>query len=98
MALCMGYQVLSCDHHALNPAIVRAFPQGSVMRLDLCDREGKYSNGFCHWPQCAWRRADGTWQPASANFTSLATPNAIGSGKTALATLLHEGEALPLRQ
>ena len=63
------------------------------MRLDLCDREGKYSNGFCHWPQCAWRRADGSWQPASANFTSLATPNAIGSGKTALATLLHEGEA-----
>ena len=52
---------------------------------------GKYSNGFCHWPQCAWRHADGTWQPASANFTSLATPNAVGSGKTALATLLHEG-------
>lgn len=25
--------------------------QGAVMRLDLCDREGKYSNGFCHWPQ-----------------------------------------------
>lgn len=65
------------------------------MRLDLCDREGKYSNGFCHWPQCAWRAADGTWQPASANFTSLATPNAIGSGKTALATLLHEGEPAP---
>ena len=52
---------------------------------------GKYSNGFCHWPQCAWRHSDGSWQPASANFTSLATPNAVGSGKTALATLLHEG-------
>lgn len=25
--------------------------QGSVMTLDLCDRQGKYSNGFCHWPQ-----------------------------------------------
>lgn len=23
--------------------------QGSLMTLDLCDREGKYSNGFCHW-------------------------------------------------
>ncbi len=56
---------------------------------------GKYSNGFCHWPQCAWRRADGSWQPASANFTSLATPNAVGSGKTALATLLHEGAHAP---
>lgn len=26
-----------------------------------------------------------------ANFTSLATPDAVGSGKTALVTLLHEG-------
>lgn len=23
---------------------------GSTMYLDLCDRQGKYSNGFCHWP------------------------------------------------
>mmetsp|Transcript_12072 Transcript_12072/g.36231 ORF Transcript_12072/g.36231 Transcript_12072/m.36231 type:complete len:656 (-) Transcript_12072:500-2467(-) len=63
----------------------------AVMRLDLCDREGKYSNGFCHWPQPAWRKPDGTWVPSQANFTSLATPDAIGSGKTALMTLLHEG-------
>jgi hypothetical protein len=41
--------------------------------------------------QPAWRHADGTWQPAFANFTSLATPNELGSGKTALVTLLHEG-------
>ena len=25
--------------------------RGATMRLDLCDRPGKYSNGFCHWPQ-----------------------------------------------
>ncbi len=61
------------------------------MRLDLCDRAGKYSNGFCHWPQPAWRRPDGQWVPSAANFTSLATPSAVGSGKTALVTLLHEG-------
>ena len=30
--------------------------RGATMRLDLCDRPGKYSNGFCHWPQPAWRR------------------------------------------
>ncbi|KAF5828250.1 oligoendopeptidase [Dunaliella salina] len=64
---------------------------GSTMTLDLCDREGKYSNGFCHWPQPSWRREDGRWQPAMTNFTSLATPNQVGSGKTALVTLLHEG-------
>ena len=34
----------------------------------------------------------GEWVPSQANFTSLATPNAIGSGKTALNTLLHEGK------
>ncbi|GFR51274.1 hypothetical protein Agub_g13582 [Astrephomene gubernaculifera] len=63
----------------------------STMTLDLCDRPGKYSNGFCHWPQVAWRKPDGTFVPAKANFTSLATPSQVGSGRTALATLLHEG-------
>ncbi|KAK9816558.1 hypothetical protein WJX72_001939 [[Myrmecia] bisecta] len=65
--------------------------QGATMRLDLCDRKGKYSNGFCHWPVPAYRKADNTWQASEANFTSLATPNAVGSGKTALVTLMHEG-------
>lgn len=37
-------------------------------------------------------QANGEWVPSQANFTSLATPNAIGSGKTALNTLLHEGK------
>ncbi len=31
--------------------------QGSVMTLDLCDRDGKYSNGFCHWPQVRFAKA-----------------------------------------
>jgi len=65
--------------------------RGSTMRLDLCDREGKYSNGFCHWPQPAWRKKDGTWVPSAANFTSLASPAAVGSGQGALTTLMHEG-------
>jgi oligoendopeptidase F len=60
------------------------------MTLDLLDRRGKYSNGFCHWPQPAWRKADGSWQPSSTNFTSLADPSAVGSGKVALTTLMHE--------
>lgn len=59
------------------------------MNLDLVDREGKYSNGFCHWPQCAWQSATG-WVPSKTNFTSLATPSAVGSGHTAIATLMHE--------
>ncbi|KAI8915965.1 hypothetical protein EDD86DRAFT_197305 [Gorgonomyces haynaldii] len=62
----------------------------ALMQLDLCDRQGKYSNGFCHWPQPAWTSPKG-WVPSQANFTSLATPSAVGSGYTALVTLMHEG-------
>jgi hypothetical protein len=41
-------------------------------------------------PRLAWKKPDGTWQPSTTNFTSLADPAAIGSGKTALTTLMHE--------
>ena len=63
---------------------------GAEMSLDLLDRKGKYSNGFCHWPQPAWVKPDGSWQPTVTHFTSLADPSAIGSGYTALNTLMHE--------
>ena len=52
---------------------------------------GKYPNGFCHWPVAPHVSQDGTWNPSRANFTSLATPDEIGSGNTALTTLMHEG-------
>ena len=64
--------------------------RGATMDLDLLDRKGKYSNGFCHWPQPAWVKADGTFQPSVTHFTSLADPSAIGSGYTGLTTLMHE--------
>tara|TARA_B110000977_G_scaffold176155_1_gene231535 strand:- start:13631 stop:15409 length:1779 start_codon:yes stop_codon:yes gene_type:complete len=63
----------------------------TTMRLDLCDRVGKYPNGFCHWPVAPHVSQDGKWNPSRANFTSLATPDEIGSGNTALTTLMHEG-------
>jgi len=65
--------------------------RGATMQLDLLDRDGKYSNGFCHWPQCAYFDTDGNFKPSQTNFTSLATPSAVGSGNTALVTLMHEG-------
>lgn len=64
--------------------------KGATMDLDLLDRKRKYSNGFCHWPQPAWVKPDGTWQPSVAHFTSLADPAAVGSGLTGLTTLMHE--------
>ena len=66
--------------------------EGASMTLDLFDRKGKYSNGFCHWPTPAYVKSDGSWQPSETNFTSLADPSAVGSGKTSLTTLMHEGK------
>lgn len=62
----------------------------ATMTLDLLDRKNKYSNGFCHWPQCAWINSEGEFVPSKTNFTSLADPTAVGSGLTALNTLMHE--------
>ena len=51
-------------------------------------------SAFLNSPACrptpAWRKPDGTWQPAVTNFTSLANPASVGSGLTALTTLMHE--------
>lgn len=65
--------------------------RGTKMQLDLCDRAGKYPNGFCHWPVAPHKGQDGQWHASEANFTSLATPDEVGSGNTALTTLMHEG-------
>ena len=62
----------------------------ATMTLDLLDRKNKYSNGFCHWPVPAWIKPDGTHVPSQTNFTSPADPAAVGSGLTALNTLMHE--------
>lgn len=62
----------------------------ATMTLDLLDRKNKYSNGFCHWPVPAWIQPNGTFVPSQTNFTSLADPSAVGSGLTALKTLMHE--------
>ena len=40
--------------------------EGATLNLDLLDREKKYSNGFCHWPQPAWLASGGEkWIPSS---------------------------------
>lgn len=62
----------------------------SIMQLDLLDRQGKYPNGFCHWPVPAYNSPEG-FVPTQTNFTSLANPRLPGSGKKALETLMHEG-------
>lgn len=64
--------------------------RGSVLRLDLVDRKGKYSNGFCHWPELI-RFENDKRIPGSSNFTCNVVFGQVGSGDQGYATLFHEG-------
>ena len=66
--------------------------QGATMTLDLLDRKGKYSNGFCHWPHeqgrpCQlkppsfWRQL-GFPQASFPTWPSIFPIHAMGSTKT----------------
>ncbi|MBP7846491.1 MAG: hypothetical protein KA007_03555 [Candidatus Pacebacteria bacterium] len=64
--------------------------RGSKIKLDLLDRKGKYSNGFCHWPEII--RFDGNKRfSGQANFTCNLVPGTIGAGEDGIHTLFHEG-------
>jgi len=63
---------------------------GATLTLDLMDRKGKYENGFMHGPvPCFFK--EGTWVPATINFSANAMPDKMGAGFRALETLFHEG-------
>lgn len=60
------------------------------LQLDLLDREGKYSNGFCHWPDLI--RFEGAKRiPGSSNFTCNVVYGQVGSAAQGYHTLFHEG-------
>ena len=80
----------SVESYMRSYAAMKIGYSNATMTLDLLDRKNKYSNGFCHWPVPAWVKPDGTHVPSKTNFTSLADPTAVGSGLTALNTLMHE--------
>ncbi len=65
------------------------FKEGEL-HLDLLDREGKYNNGFCHWPKLTTYK-NGKRQSGSANFTCNVVAGQIGSGANGYRTLFHEG-------
>lgn len=58
-----------------------------VLRLDLLDRKGKYSNGFCHYPKLVQYPST----TGEANFTCNVVPGQIGSSAQGYNTLFHEG-------
>ena len=66
--------------------------KGTTMRLDLCDRAASTRMDSATGRPAVQER-DGTWVPSESNFTSLATPDEVGSGNTALTTLMHEAAA-----
>lgn len=82
------------ERYVRSYAAMKITYEGATMNLDLLDRQNKYSNGFCHWPKVAWQPIGDdestTFIPSTTNFTSLADPTAVGSGLTALRTLMHE--------
>ena len=61
-----------------------------TLKLDLLDREGKYSNGFCHWPKLV-NYNEGKRTPGASNFTCNVVAGQVGSGVTGYMTLFHEG-------
>ncbi len=63
---------------------------GSSLYLDLLNREGKYNNGFCHWPEPI-RYKDGKRVPGISDFTCNVVYGQIGSSVQGYATLFHEG-------
>lgn len=64
--------------------------KGAQLKLDLLDRESKYNNGFCHWPELVQFKGNKRI-PGRAQFTcnvSLGTP---GESLSGMVTLFHEG-------
>ncbi len=64
--------------------------QGGSLQLDLLDREGKYNNGFCHYPKIV-NFNEGFRSPGSSNFTCNVVYRQPGSGEQGMTTLFHEG-------
>ncbi len=62
----------------------------SELVLDLLDRPGKYSNGFCCWPEII-RYKGNKRLPGKANFTCNVSLGDIGSAENGMHTLFHEG-------
>ncbi|MFT7507410.1 MAG: Zn-dependent oligopeptidase [Acidimicrobiales bacterium] len=64
--------------------------QGGKLQLDLLNRDGKYENGFCHWPYLVHYKDDKKI-PGSANFTCNVVYGQVGSSEAGYNTLFHEG-------
>jgi hypothetical protein len=63
---------------------------GGKLNLDLLERKGKYSNGFCHYPELV-HFENNKRAPGAANFTCNVVYGQVGSAWQGYHTLFHEG-------
>ncbi len=64
--------------------------KGGTLQLDLLDREGKYNNGFCHYPKIV-NFNGGARNSGASNFTCNVVYGQPGAGAQGMTTLFHEG-------
>lgn len=64
--------------------------RGGILQLDLLDRQGKYDNGFCHYPDIVNFGRD-VRNPGASNFTCNVVYGQPGAGAQGIHTLFHEG-------
>lgn len=72
-------------------AAMKVDMRGATVTMDLLNRVGKYSNGFCHMELPSYVDAQGQFHPTITNFSCNAEVTSAGSGKTTIKTFLHEG-------
>lgn len=63
--------------------------QGSSLVFDLLERNGKYNNGFCHWPEII-HFENGKRIPGRAQLTCNVTLGIPGQSAQGIHTLFHE--------
>ncbi len=64
--------------------------KGGSLTLDLLERNGKYNNGFCHWPKLVSYTGEKRI-PGVSNFTCNVSLGQSGEEMQGFHTLFHEG-------
>jgi oligoendopeptidase F len=64
--------------------------RGARIEIDLLDRPGKFTTGFCASPVASYHDDTNGWVPADVRFTSTARPQQAGAGLRGINVLFHE--------
>ncbi|WP_297357010.1 M3 family metallopeptidase [Paraburkholderia sp.] len=64
--------------------------RGARIEIDLPDRPGKFTTGFCASPIASYHDDTNGWVPADVRFTSTARPQQAGAGLRGINVLFHE--------